>query len=199
MRRRFVLLDRDGTINVDKHYISRPEQVELLPGAAAGLKELSRLGLGLIVITNQSGIGRGYFDEPSLHAVHERLQMLLREADVSLDAIYYCPHDPSEGCECRKPAAGLIRQAVADFSFDPSEAFVVGDKSSDIELGQAVGATTLYVGETILEPVGGVQPDHEVRDLVEAAAVIARLLAAERILECDSKCAATRGAEELHA
>lgn len=195
MRRRFVLLDRDGTINVDRHYISDPKQVELLPGAAEGLRELSQLGLGLIVVTNQSGIGRRYFTETNLHAVHNRLCKLLRDAGVSLDAIYFCPHIPSDGCVCRKPAAGLVRRAAADFDFDPRDSFLVGDKPSDIELGKSVGAVTLLVkpDRSSEAPAStGCVPDFEVPNLVEAAAVISRLLSGDRTASV-----ATCGSETL--
>src|SRR4051794_39513886 len=93
-RQRFVLLDRDGTINVEHHYLSRPEQVELLPEAARGLRHMQSLGLGLVVITNQSGIGRGYFNEIRLTQIHQRLLDLLAAEQVRLSAIYYCPHTP---------------------------------------------------------------------------------------------------------
>ena len=197
MRRRFVLLDRDGTINVDRHYISRPEQVELLPGAAKGLRELSRLGLGLVVVTNQSGIGRGYFDESALHAVHARLQELLQEAGVSLDGIFFCTHSPTAGCDCRKPAPGLVHKAAEEFGFDPREAFVIGDKPSDIELGRAVGAITLLVrdNESSSTVGAGTRADYDVRDLTEAATVIGRFLRNDPNPGDEAKVAVMHGAE----
>jgi D-glycero-D-manno-heptose 1,7-bisphosphate phosphatase len=181
-RRRFVLLDRDGTINVERHYLSRPAQVELLPGALEGLRSLRRLGLGLAVVTNQSGVGRGYFDESALDAVHERLRDLLQAGGVELDGVYSCPHLPADGCGCRKPQPGLARLAAADLGFDPSEAFVIGDKPCDVELGRRLGAATLLVrtGYGNRYPVGAVRPDHVADDLADAARTIEALLEGER-------------------
>src|SRR6266545_3584771 len=107
-RRRFVVLDRDGTVIRERNYLSRPEEVELLPGVVQGLQQLKDLGLGIIMITNQSGIGRGYFDEQSVGAVHKRLLALLEADGLGLDGIYVCPHTAEEGCACRKPCPGLL-------------------------------------------------------------------------------------------
>ncbi len=143
--RRYVLLDRDGTVIVERNYLSDPSQVELIPGAAEGLRSLSRMGLGLLIVTNQSGIGRGYFDDARLAEIHGRMCGMLADEGVVLDGIYVCPHTPEEGCDCRKPRTGLISQAAARHGFEPAEAFVIGDKACDIELGQRIGACTLLV------------------------------------------------------
>lgn len=143
--KRYVLLDRDGTIIEDKHYLSDPEGVELLPGAAKGLKRMQDLGFGLAVLSNQSGIGRGYFDAASVDACNERLAELLAEHGVAIDGFYYCPHGPDEGCGCRKPAPGLMEQAARELGFDPGESIMIGDKSADMGLGRGVGATTILV------------------------------------------------------
>lgn len=177
--RRFVLLDRDGTINVERDYLDDPDEVELIAGAACGLHRLRESGLGLVVVTNQSGIGRGYFDEGRLQQIHDRLRALLSAEGVELDAIYVCPHAPEEQCDCRKPKPGMVRQASGEFGFDPRWAFVVGDKACDIEMGRAVGATTLLVrsgcgAET--ERKNGTDPDYVVDDLWEAAEVIERIV-----------------------
>lgn len=178
--KRFVLLDRDGTINVERHYLSDPEQVELLPNAARGLAEMARLGLGLAVVTNQSGLGRGYFDAARLEQIHERLRTLLQEtAGVELDGIFCCPHLPDDDCHCRKPRTGLIEQAARSLMFQPSEAFVIGDKACDIDLGRGVAATTILVRTGYgakFEADAAVQPDYVVDDLREAARVIEELL-----------------------
>lgn len=144
-RKRYVLLDRDGTIIVEHHYLCRVEDVELLPEVAPALKAFQQMGLGLVVITNQSGIARGYFSVKTLEAIHQRMMSLLLEYGITLDAIYYCPHHPDDNCECRKPRSKLVQQAERDLGFDASRAFVVGDKDVDIELGQRVGATTFLV------------------------------------------------------
>jgi D-glycero-D-manno-heptose 1,7-bisphosphate phosphatase len=170
--RRFVLLDRDGTVNVERHYLSRPEEVELLPNALSGLHRLRELGLGLAVVTNQSGIGRGYFDLNALDAVHARLKELLAAGGIVLDGIFVCPHVDADGCSCRKPLPGLVHRAAHELQFDPAQAFVIGDKAVDVGLGRAVGGTTLLVttgyGAATLA-AGTVQPDYVVADLLEAA------------------------------
>ena len=120
--RRFVLLDRDGTLIVEKNYLSDPDQVELIPGAAAGLRRLAGCGLGLVVLTNQSGIGRGFFDEAKLAEIHQRLTGLLRTERVELDGIYFCPHHPDQACGCRKPQPELALRAAAELGFDAARA-----------------------------------------------------------------------------
>src|ERR1700740_1318918 len=130
-RQRFVLLDRDGTIIVERHYLSDPEWVELLPGAVSGLRQLSQMGLGLVVITNQSGIGRGFFDETRLELIHRRMSKLLAAEEVTLSGIYFCPHTPDTDCCCRKPRPGLVKQAARQLNFDLQDAFVIGDKPCD--------------------------------------------------------------------
>lgn len=170
-----VLLDRDGTINVERNYLSDPDDIELIPNAAAGLRMMQELEFRLIVVTNQSAVGRGYFDMARLDTIHDRLGELLADEGVLLDGIYVCPHTPDDACSCRKPASGLVEQAAAELGFEPSEAFIVGDKACDIELGQAVGATTIltrtgYGREE--EHSGTTWPDFIVEDLVEAAGLI---------------------------
>jgi D-glycero-D-manno-heptose 1,7-bisphosphate phosphatase len=143
--RRVALLDRDGTVVVERHYLADPEGVELLPRAAEGLRELRRLGFGLVVVTNQSGLSRGYFDRGRLGQIHAQMVQLLAAEDVHLDGIYVCPHLPEDACGCRKPRPGLVLQAAASLGFDPSASIVVGDKLCDIELGAAVGARSFLV------------------------------------------------------
>lgn len=145
LTKRFILLDRDGTLIKEKHYLSRPEQVELIPGAAAALRTLREMGWGVILITNQSGLGRGFFSRADLDHIHLRLMALLREENASLDGIYFCPHLPEEGCKCRKPLLGLVYQAVMDHGFDPKGCVVVGDKACDLEMGRRLGGMTCLV------------------------------------------------------
>jgi D-glycero-D-manno-heptose 1,7-bisphosphate phosphatase len=180
LSRRFVLLDRDGTINAERHYLSHPHQLSLLPGAAAGLRALRELGLGLVVVTNQSGIARGYFDHARLSAIHDRLHELLGSAGVELDGIYFCPHGPDENCLCRKPREGMALAAARELGFRLEDSFMIGDKPCDIELGRRIGATTIlvktgYGAETGLA-AGTAAPDHEVANLKSAANVIRRIL-----------------------
>lgn len=143
--RRFVLIDRDGTINVERHYLSDPDQLELIPGVAAALRRLRDAGYGIAIITNQSGIARGYFDQARLEEIHQRLRQLLAEAGVAIDGIYICPHGPDDDCDCRKPLPGMANQAMAEHGFDPKKSTVIGDKEVDVELGQAIGAATFLV------------------------------------------------------
>jgi D-glycero-D-manno-heptose 1,7-bisphosphate phosphatase len=143
--KRFVLIDRDGTLNLEKQYLSTPDQLELIPGAASALKRLQNAGWGICVVTNQSGIARGYFDAERVGKVHQRLTAMLAQFDVQLDGIYLCPHGPGEGCNCRKPLPGMILQAIAVHGFDPRKAWVIGDKEVDVGLGHAVGAKAILV------------------------------------------------------
>jgi D-glycero-D-manno-heptose 1,7-bisphosphate phosphatase len=177
MRRRVALLDRDGTIIAERHYLATPDGVELLPGAVEGLRRLAALGIGLVVVSNQSGLSRGYFDQVTLDAIHERLRELLAQGGVTLDGIYVCPHTEEHACDCRKPRPGLVRQAAAELGFDPAEAFVLGDKACDVDLGRAVGATTVLLrtgyGQRMPAEVHA-RADYVVDDLREAAEVVLR-------------------------
>ena len=182
MKQRFVILDRDGTILVERHYLSDPRQVELIVGAAEGLRQLQAMGLGLVVVTNQSAIGRGLFDQARLDQIHQRMGQLLEAAGVRLDGIYYCPHRPDEGCACRKPAPGLLELAARELHVELSRSFVIGDKACDLDVGREVGATTLlvrtgYGADVARDP--SVKPDYIVDDLVDAASVIRRLVTTE--------------------
>jgi histidinol-phosphate phosphatase family protein len=179
MRRHFALLDRDGTIIAERHYLATPDGVELLPGAVEGLRRLARLGIGLAVVSNQSGLSRGYFDQAALDAIHERLCELLARGGVMLDGIYICPHTDEHDCGCRKPRPGMVRQAAAELGFDPAYAFVLGDKACDVDLGRAVGATTFLLrtgyGDRMPAPVQS-RAHHVVNDLWQASEVISSLV-----------------------
>lgn len=176
---RCVVLDRDGTIIVERHYLSDPDQVELISGVAEGLCQLRTMGLGLVVVTNQAGVGRGLLDRTCLDLIHQRMSELLKAEGVHLDGIYYCPHTAEDDCECRKPRTGLIERAARELDFDLQATFVIGDKPCDVELGRRVGATTFlvrtgYGAEVIAQ--APVTCDYVVDDVGQAAQVIARLL-----------------------
>jgi D-glycero-D-manno-heptose 1,7-bisphosphate phosphatase len=176
--KRFVLIDRDGTINVEKHYLSDPAELELIPGVAEGLRLLRDLGLGIAIITNQSGIARGYFDLERLEQIHARLKEMLAAEGIAVDGIYLCPHGPDDDCACRKPLPGMVEQAVAEHGFDPKMGFVIGDKNADVDLGRGVGATTFLVRTghgPKAEPT--TKADHVVDDLLAAARIIASQVA----------------------
>ena len=175
--RPFAMLDRDGTIIVERHYLAEPRQVELIPGAADGLHRLVEMGFGLVVVTNQSGIGRGYFDRERVDLIHRRMSELLTAEGVRLDGIYFCPHRPEDDCDCRKPRAGLIKTAAEELGFDPQAGVVIGDNVCDIELGRRIGATTLLVRTGYGAEVASrasVEPDVVVDDLSAAAQFIQR-------------------------
>ena len=141
----FVLLDRDGTLIVEKNYLSDPAEVVLLPGAVAGLRHFANLGMKALVITNQSGVGRGYFSMAQVDAIHRRINELLAEQQTRVERFYVCPHTPDSHCHCRKPEPGLIEQAARDFGFDSAASIMIGDKLCDMELGRRVGAKTILV------------------------------------------------------
>ncbi len=181
---RAAILDRDGTIIADRDYISDPDEVALLPNAAPGLRRLAALGLRLVVVTNQSGIGRGYFDESQLAAVNARMAELLRGEGIEIAGIWHCPHRPDDGCSCRKPNIGLVDRAATELGFDPGRAVVIGDKASDIELGKRLGATTILVrtgdgAETAAS--GAAEPDRIAHDILDAADFVAGLIEQDRI------------------
>lgn len=171
-----IFLDRDGTLNPDPGYIKSPDQLELFPGVALALARLKQAGARLIVVTNQSGIARGYLTEADLAQIHAKLRRALDEAGAPLDGIYFCPHHPDEGCRCRKPETGMIDRAVRDHGIDMSRSYVVGDHVRDIELAKRAGAHSLFV-TTGNEPAReqaelaakGMAPDHVATSLGEAA------------------------------
>ena len=140
-----VFLDRDGTLNKDTGYVKSPEDLTLLPGVGAALARLKQAGARLVVVTNQSGVGRGYFAPKDLEAIHAKLRLLLAEDAVTLDGLYFCPHHPDDQCNCRKPAPGMIDRAVAELQVDLGRAYVVGDSARDVELAKQVGAQSLLV------------------------------------------------------
>ncbi|MBI4969549.1 MAG: HAD family hydrolase [Rhodospirillales bacterium] len=182
-QKRYVLIDRDGTLNIDKVYLADPAGFEFFPGAVEGLARLAAAGFGLVVVTNQSGIGRGLITQTQLAAVHARMEAMLAERGVRLDGIYVCPHAPEEPCDCRKPKPGLGLAAIRDLSFDPGRAFLIGDKAADIELGQAIGTPTILVrtGEGwIVERQGNCRPDFTVDDLAAACDLILSKLSLQK-------------------
>ncbi len=175
---KIVILDRDGTVIVDRDYLSTAEEVELLPNAARGLRQMAGLGYRLIIVTNQSGVARGRFDEARLAEINARMEELLRDEGVELAGIWFCPHHPDEGCACRKPNTKLVEEASDALGFEPRRAVVIGDKASDMELGRRIGATTIlvrtgYGAETAAG--GAIKPDHVADDLLEAAHMVAGL------------------------
>lgn len=143
-----VFVDRDGTLIRDTGYIASPSEVELLPGVAEALRLLNDAGIPVVVVTNQSGIGRGYFDLAAFQAVQARFLDLLAEQGARIDATYYCPHGPEEGCTCRKPGLDLYRAAASEIGVRTEGALYVGDRARDVLPAVALnGVGMLVAGE----------------------------------------------------
>jgi len=177
--RRAVFLDRDGTINIEKHYLHRPQDFEFIPGAPEAIKKLKDAGYLVVVVTNQSGVGRGYYTLADVDTLHAHIQRELAAHQTSIDAFYACPHHPSDAldefrvdCDCRKPEPGMILTAAEDLGIDLDESYIVGDKRADIEAGRASGCTPLLVrtgyGQRELNKL--VDPDFMVFDSIRDAA-----------------------------
>jgi D-glycero-D-manno-heptose 1,7-bisphosphate phosphatase len=166
-----VFLDRDDTILKDIPYLSDPDKVELMPGASEAISLLNEKGIPAIIITNQSGIARGLFDERALQTVHERLITILAENSARIDAIYFCPHYP-DGiikkyaliCHCRKPETGLLENAAADFLLKLNRCYFIGDKKSDMEAIRRVGGKGVLAGKR----TGKVKSDYNAKDILDA-------------------------------
>ncbi|MBU4444368.1 D-glycero-beta-D-manno-heptose 1,7-bisphosphate 7-phosphatase [bacterium] len=147
MKHKAIFIDRDGTINVDVHYLDDPDKFEMYPGVGEGVKKLKDKGFKIIVITNQSGIARGYFIEKQLWNIHEIMKKEFQEFDVVLDGIYYCPHHPNDKCDCRKPNTGLFEKAIKEHDIDVKKSYMLGDKTLDVGAGKKIGARTVLVPE----------------------------------------------------
>jgi histidinol-phosphate phosphatase family protein len=169
-----IFVDRDDTLMVDVKYCDDPDRVQLMPGAAEGIKSLRNAGYKIVVITNQSGVGRGYFSLETLHRVNERLRSDLRKVGADYDALYYCPHTPEDGCDCRKPKPGLFLKAAQELAIDLASSFAIGDRDLDIEAGRAAGTkTVLVLNAHSRERVDSfVEPDLVASDLLQAAGLI---------------------------
>jgi len=182
MVHKVVFLDRDGTLNEEVGYVNHIERFILLPRVGQAIRLLNQHGWKAVVITNQSGVARGYFPESLIHQVHQKMEDLLEKEGAYLDGIYYCPHHPDIGippyrqkCRCRKPAPGLVEEAVRDLDLDTSLSYVVGDRGADIEFANRIGAKAILVltgyGKGEWEHSKGqwrVKPDHVASDLYGA-------------------------------
>lgn len=176
-----IFLDRDGTINEELEFISSPDDVILIPRSAEAIREANQLGLKVFVITNQSGVARGFIKEEELVKVHNKLVELLNSEGAHLDAIYFCPHHPEFGvppykmeCDCRKPNSGMLRQAEKEYNIDLKKSFVVGDRIIDVQTAHAVGATGILVltgyGKNQIEEIqkNNIKIDYIAEDLYDA-------------------------------
>jgi D-glycero-D-manno-heptose 1,7-bisphosphate phosphatase len=175
-------MDRDGTVCEEVGYLDRVEKLRLLPGSAEAIRRANAAGLQTLVLTNQSGVARGRFDETLLADVHERLRELLADAGARLDGIYHCPHHPQHGeppyraeCECRKPAAGMLWRARDEMGIDLEGSYMVGDRMSDVEAATRAGTTPILVLTGVgrreresAEAPGAARPAHVADDLLGA-------------------------------
>jgi len=182
MAHKAVFLDRDGTVNEEVGYVNHIERFTLLPRVGEAIRLLNRNGLKAVVITNQSGVARGYFPESFIHLVHQKMQDLLKMEGAHLDRIYYCPHHPDVGefpyrqkCRCRKPESGLIEEAARDLDIDLKGSYMIGDRGVDIEFAHRVGTKGVLVltgyGKGEWEFWGNQwkeRPDYVAPDLLEA-------------------------------
>lgn len=141
-----MFLDRDGTIIKDAGYPRDPAEVIVLDGALAALRGLRTLGYALVVVSNQSGIARGIIDPAQAAAVHERFVALCAAGEVRFDAVVYCSHGPDDGCDCRKPAPGMLLDAADRLGIELATSFMVGDKASDVQAGRRAGCRTIRFG-----------------------------------------------------
>lgn len=170
MGNRAVFLDRDGTIARDVHYCRRPEDFELLPTVPEAIRLLNANSFKVVVVTNQSGIARGYFTEETLIQIHKKMKDELKKHGAGVDAIYYCPHHPEDGCDCRKPKTALFLKATKKLDINLGLSYVVGDMQMDLDTGKALGCKTVLVttgsqgANEIIDP-----PDYTASSLLEAA------------------------------
>ena len=168
-----VFLDRDGTINEEVPFLHEPGKFRLLPGAAEGLKAIQEMGYRLVIVTNQQGIGLGYFPEEDFFLVNSAMFRALAPHGIAISRIYFCPHSEAEGCHCRKPEIGLIQRAQHDLNLDLHRSFFIGDSLIDVETGRRAGCRTILVGSRETAE-GSMAPDFHAGGLLEAASVISR-------------------------
>lgn len=180
-KRRAVFLDRDGTINVEKDYLHRPEEFEFIPGATEAIGILKRAGYLVVVVTNQSGVARGYYAEEDVERLHRHMDELLAAFGTAVDGYYFCPHHPENGldayltdCACRKPLPGMLLKAAKEMGIDLKSSWMIGDKLVDIEAGMGAGCSTALV-------LTGYGSGHSSR-IPEGVPVYADLLSAARAI-----------------
>ncbi|MGM0568806.1 MAG: D-glycero-beta-D-manno-heptose 1,7-bisphosphate 7-phosphatase, partial [Elusimicrobiota bacterium] len=164
-----VFLDRDGTINVDKGYVVKKKDLEFIPGVFEALRKLRKAGFLLIVVTNQSGIARGYYSQLDYRRFNDYFQEALFREGVIIDRVFHCPHHPDEGCLCRKPGTEMIERAAEELNINMEGSFMVGDKDSDISAGKKAGLRTVSLGDAIGP---GTEADFNARTPLEAGEFI---------------------------
>ncbi len=181
MPSKVVFLDRDGTIIEDKNFLKTPDEIEFIPGSVQAIRILRNLGYKIVVISNQSGIGRGILTEKMVREVNDCLLRRLKEKEAPVDALYFCPHHRDNNCSCRKPKTGMPQKAAQELKLNLKNAVVIGDKLTDVELGKNMGAKTVLVltgyGSKELDKLreindnfaGSMGPDFVAENLLEAA------------------------------
>ena len=169
-----VFIDRDGTLIEEVNYLSRVEELSVFPFTPHALRRLKDAGYLIVVVTNQSGIGRGIYDETAMNSIHDAIQT---EVGGAIDAFYHCPHLPCDGCSCRKPMTGMLDQAASDLAIDISRSWMIGDKKIDVETGFNAGARSALVMTGYGAAHRGhldAEPEVIAEDLLEAAEAITR-------------------------
>ncbi len=142
-----IFLDRDGTIIIDKHYLADPKDIEYLPHTQEALILLAKQGFHFFLVTNQSGIGRGYFTENQMHQVHAQIKQDLKHWGTPLQDIAFCPHLPANNCTCRKPKPGMLLSLIQKWSINPGQSFMIGDKPLDTQAGLAAGVKSYLLSK----------------------------------------------------
>jgi D-glycero-D-manno-heptose 1,7-bisphosphate phosphatase len=171
-RHRAVFLDRDGTIMEGTNYIGDVERVVLIPGAAEALNQLQHAGYRLFIVTNQSGVGRGFFTREAVEEIHALLDEQFGRAGVRFDRYYICPHHPEDNCDCRKPKPKFLLEAAREYGLDLASCYMIGDRASDIQAGVTAGSKTILVltgGGRETQAKQEVKPDLVAEDIGEAA------------------------------
>jgi D-glycero-D-manno-heptose 1,7-bisphosphate phosphatase len=178
-----VFLDRDGVLNKDIGYLKSPDQLMIIPGVIEALKKLKEAGFLLIIVTNQSGIAKGFFYEDELKKVHEELLAIFKKNNIYINDIFYCPHHKDGTvepynilCDCRKPNTKMIKDAEIKYSIDLSKSYLIGDKDTDIQLAINAGLKSFYVKNDMYDYDKNVVPDYIVANLAEAAELIIKIL-----------------------
>lgn len=164
---RAAFLDRDGVLNVDRGFVHKPQDFEWIPGAQAAIRKLNNAGYLTVVVTNQSGIARGYYTETQFRALHRWMNVRLQETGAHIDAVYFCPHLPDADkpryrseCNCRKPKPGMLLRAIRELDIDPAQSFLIGDRASDCTAARAAGvAAHLFSGSDLLHSVNQILSD----------------------------------------
>ena len=181
MTSKAAFLDRDGTIIEERDFIRKPDQIQFIPGSVDAIKTLRNLGYKIVVISNQSGIGRGILTEQMVREVNQSFMRRLEDHGAPVDAIYFCTHHPDDKCNCRKPKPGMVDTAVEELGLEVKGALVIGDKLADVKLGKNIGAKTALVltgygkeeAERLKDVDSSDQPDYVAENLLQAVSRLA--------------------------